>query len=53
MSLSYSTYEFSLPWMQVGISAVVVLIVILASVIYAMRRTRSSSVVEALREDAI
>ena len=52
MMLSYSTYEFTLPWLQVGVSVAVVAAVILMSVAYALRRTRAASVVEALREDA-
>ena len=53
MALSYSTYEFQLPWPQVGASLVVVLAVILVSVAYALRRCDSSNVVEALRADAL
>ncbi len=53
MALSYSTYEFQLPWPQIGISLVVVLAVILVSVAYALRRCSSSNVVEALRADAL
>lgn len=53
MALSYSTYEFSLPWLQVGVSVAVVLVVILVSVVYALRRAGSSNLVEALRADAL
>ena len=53
MQLSFSTYQFGLPWLQIALSAAVVLVVVLVSVVYALRRSRSSSVVEALREDAI
>ena len=51
MTISYSTYEFQLPWAQIGLSVVVILAVILASVTYALRRTRAASVVEALRTE--
>lgn len=51
MALSYSTYEFQLPWLQIGISAAIVLVVILVSVAYALARTRAASVVEALRAE--
>lgn len=51
MMLSYSTYEFTLPWVQIGMSAVVVVGVIVASVVYALHRCRTSSVVEALRTE--
>lgn len=51
MMLSYTTYEFSLPWLQVGIAVVVVAAVILASVAYALRRTNAASVVDALRAE--
>ena len=51
MALSYSTYEFQLPWLQIGISAAIVLVVILVSVAYALARTRAASIVEALRAE--
>ena len=51
MALSYSTYEFQLPWLQIGVSAVIVLAVILVSVAYALARTRAASIVEALRTE--
>lgn len=53
MMLSYSTYQFHLPWVQIGIAVVVVIAVIVASVMYALRRTRTASVVEALHEDTV
>ncbi len=53
MRLSFSTYEPTLPWLQIGASVAIVLVVILASVAYALMRSRTSNVVEALREDAI
>ena len=53
MRLSFSTYEPTLPWMQIGASVAIVLAVILASVTYALMRSRTANVVEALREDAI
>ncbi|MCF2620680.1 ABC transporter permease [Collinsella tanakaei] len=53
MRLSFSTYEPALPWMQIGASVAIVLAVILASVAYALMRSRTANVVEALREDAI
>ncbi|WP_297034986.1 ABC transporter permease [uncultured Enorma sp.] len=51
MALSYSTYEFQLPWLQIGVSAAIVLVVILVSVAYALARTRAASIVEALRAE--
>ncbi len=53
MTLSYATYEFSLPWLQIGISAAVIVAVILASVAFALHQARSSSIVDALRTDAL
>ena len=53
MMLSFTNYEFTLPWAQLGLSVLVVLIVIGASVAYALHRSGSSNVVEALRQDAI
>lgn len=51
MALSYSTYEFQLPWLQIVVSAAIVLVVILVSVAYALARTRAASIVEALRAE--
>lgn len=53
MMLSYSTYTFTLPWLQIGLSVIVIAAVILVSVVYALRRSRTASVVESLRDDAI
>lgn len=50
---AFTTYTAQIPWLQVGISAAVVLGVILLSVIYALRHCRTSSVVEALREEVM
>lgn len=51
MMLSYSTYEFQLPWLQIGVSVLVVAVVIMVSVAYALTRARTSSVVDALRTE--
>lgn len=51
MMLSYSTYEFTLPWLQVAVAVTVVFAVILASVAYALARTRAASIVDALRTE--
>ena len=51
MMLSYSTYEFTLPWLQVAVAVAVVFAVILASVAYALARTRAASIVDALRTE--
>ncbi len=53
MMLSYSTYEFTLPWLQIGLSVIVIIAVILISVVYALHRSSASSIVESLRADAI
>ena len=53
MMLSYSTYTFRLPWAQVALSFALVAGIILVSCAYALTKSRSSSVVEALRTDAI
>ena len=53
MMLSYSTYEFQLPVVQIAVSLVVVLVVIVVSVVYALRKSQSENIVEALRADAI
>ena len=53
MALSYSTYEFALPWPQIGLSVVAVLAVIAVSVAYALRRCGAAGVVEALRSDVM
>lgn len=51
-SLSFSSVTFSLPWTYIGASLILTLAVLAASVIYALRKTRSSSIVEALKSDA-
>lgn len=51
-SLSFSSVTFSLPWAYIGASLILTLAVLAASVIYALRKTRSSSIVEALKSDA-
>lgn len=53
MMLSYSTYEFQLPVVQIAVSLAVVLAVIVVSVVYALRKSQSENIVEALRADAI
>ena len=53
MALSYSTYEFALPWPQIGLSVVAVLAVIAVSVTYALRRCGAAGVLEALRSDVM
>ena len=54
-AMKYSFYglEFTLPWAWVAGAVAVVLGVLLASVLYALRKSRSDSIVEALREDAL
>lgn len=53
MALSYSTYEFALPWPQIALSVVAVLAVIAVSVAYALRRCGAAGVVEALRSEVL
>lgn len=53
MSDAFTSFTFTLPWPQVGLSAAIALAVILVSVAYALRASRTGSVVEALRSDAI
>lgn len=50
---AFTGFTTQMPWLQVGISAAVVLGVILLSVIYALRQCRTSSVAEALREETL
>ena len=53
MGGSFVTFTMQMPWLQVALSAGIVLAVILVSVAYALHQCRASSVVEALRDDAI
>ena len=53
MSLSFAGVAFTLPWPYVGLAVTVVLAVLALSVVYALRRARAGSIVEALRADAI
>ena len=54
-SMQYSFYgmEFTLPWTWVAGAVAVVLGVLLLSVVYALRKSRADSIVEALREDGL
>ncbi len=51
MELSYISYELEVPWANVGISILMILVIILISVAYALHQCRASSVVEALKTD--
>ncbi len=50
---AFTTYSYTIPWLQAGCAAGIVLLVILASAAYALHRSHASSVVDALRDDAI
>ena len=54
-SMRYSFYgmDFTLPWAWVAGAVAVVLGVLLVSVVYALRKSRADSIVEALREDGL
>ena len=53
MSHSFYGMEFTLPWAWVAGAVAVVLGVLLVSVVYALRKSRADSIVEALREDGL
>lgn len=53
MSLSFTGLAFTLPWPYVGLAVAVVLVVLVSSVVFALRKSHASSVVEALRADAV
>ena len=42
-----------IPWQQIGLAALLVLFVIVISVRFALRRSRSENIVESLRADAL
>lgn len=52
LGLSVADATFTMPWPYVAGACGTVLVVLLASVAYALRKARASNVVEALREDA-
>ena len=52
-SMSFTGLVFGLPWAYVGIAVAVVLIILALSVVFALRRSHASSVVDALRADAV
>lgn len=52
-SMSFTGLAFSLPWAYVGLAVAVVLVVLGLSVAFALRRSHASSVVDALRADAV
>lgn len=52
-SISFTGLVFGLPWAYVGLAVAVVLIVLALSVVFALRRSHASNVVDALRADAV
>lgn len=50
---AFANVGFILPWMYVGLAGAVVLAVLVISVVYALRRSHATNVVEALRADAV
>ncbi|WP_139652371.1 ABC transporter permease [Raoultibacter phocaeensis] len=53
VNLSFTGLVFALPWGYVGVAVAVVLAVLALSVAFALRRSHASSVVDALRADAV
>ena len=53
MQQSFYGMDFTLPWAWVAGAIAVVLGVLLVSVVYALRKSRADSIVEALREDGL
>ena len=53
MKLSFAGLEFSMPWMHLAIAILGVFAVLALSVRYALIKSKSSNIVEALRIDAI
>ena len=52
-SISFTGLVFGLPWAYVGLAVAVVLVVLALSVVFALRRSHASNVVDALRADAV
>lgn len=52
-SISFAGLAFELPWPSVGLAVIVVLVVLAASVVFALKKSHASSVVEALRADVV
>lgn len=53
INLSFVGIAFDLPWAYVGVAVVVVLAILALSVIFALRKSHASSVVDALRADVV
>ena len=53
MSLSFRGYGFALPLGHLALAGGIILAVIAVSTVYALKKSRIDSVVEALRDDAI
>lgn len=51
--MSFTGLAFELPWPSVGAAVVVVLVVLVLSVVFALHKSHASSVVDALRADAL
>ena len=53
MELSFAGLEYTIPWTHIVLAIVGVIGVLALSVVYALRKTKSSNIVESLRVDAI
>ena len=53
MDVSFSGVGFAMPPLWVAVAVTAVLVVLVLSVVYALRRCRAAHVVEALRDDAL
>ncbi|MEG0757146.1 MAG: ABC transporter permease, partial [Raoultibacter sp.] len=53
INLSFAGIAFNLPWAHVGVAVMIVLIILALSVVFALRKSHASSVVDALRADVV
>lgn len=53
MSQSFATYALTVPWREILIAGIVVVAIIIVSCIYALTKSKSASIVESLRADAL
>lgn len=53
LGIAFEGVGFTLPWLYVGAAVLLVLVVLAVSVLFAVRKSHATNVVEALRSDAV
>ena len=51
MTLGEDSIDFVLPWVNIGIRVVSVLLIIFVTMMYAVRKIKKENIIDALRDD--